>query len=203
MSIFTKPGWVLPVQNTFQYTCKQKIFLYKLFKGGEVAGKKICPEQVYLKMQKEFSPNEYVTIQQIKSLFPRMSSEQHKGMLKEPKSSQPPEDILLSRNEAIIDENEIRETACSVLAELLDLKLNKWVLVAYEGQVFPGIVKKVLNGTVKVKCMEYEISSQNCFRWPVDNDSIWYEYVICKIDAPSISGLCANNKRRETCSCKQ
>ena len=110
---------------------------------------------------------------------------------------------VVAMNYAIIDDNKIRETACSVLTEIMGLKLNKWVLVTYEGQVFPGIVKSVLNGAVKVKCMEYEISSQNCFRWPVDNDSIWYEYdVICKIDAPSISGRCASNKRRDVCNRK-
>ena len=76
----------LPVRNTFWYTCKQKMFLYKHFKEGESTGTKISPEQVHLKMRKEFSPNEYVTIQQIKSLFSRKSSEQLKGMLKDLKS---------------------------------------------------------------------------------------------------------------------
>ena len=67
-----------------------------------------------------------VTIQQIKTLFSRMSSEQRKGTLKEPKSSQADEETVLSRNVETIDDNEIRETACSVLPEILDLKFGIW-----------------------------------------------------------------------------
>ena len=68
----------------------------------------------------------------------------------------------------------------------------------YEDQVFPGVVK-VLNGAVKVKCMEYETLTQNCFSWSDDIDSILYENddVICKIDAPSDSGHCTYNKRKQ------
>ena len=46
MSLFTRPGWALPVGNTFRYSYKQKAFLYELLKEGEVTGKKVSPDQV-------------------------------------------------------------------------------------------------------------------------------------------------------------
>ena len=76
---------------------------------GEITGKKNSPEQVHLKMRMEFSPNEYVTIQQIKSLFSRMSAEQRKGTLMEPTVSQVNEEIaLLTPEKATIDVTVIR-----------------------------------------------------------------------------------------------
>ena len=82
MSVFSRPGWALPIRNTFRYSYEQKIFLYNVFKEGEETGKKMSPEQVHMKMRKQFSANQYVTVQQIKSLFSRWSSEQRKGYLK-------------------------------------------------------------------------------------------------------------------------
>ena len=58
-------------------------------------------------MLKEFSSNEYVTIQQIKSLFSRMSSEQRKGTLTEPINLQPGEEVALGE----VGDNHLNETA--------------------------------------------------------------------------------------------
>ena len=69
MTLFCDPGWALPHRNTFRYSYKQKKFLYDLFKEGEKTGKKVAPEQVVLKMRKQFSTSEYVTVQQVKSIF--------------------------------------------------------------------------------------------------------------------------------------
>ena len=80
---FCDPGWALPRRSTFRYSYKQKKFLYDLFEG-EKTGKKVAPEQVVLKMRKQFSTSEYVTDQQVKSIFSRLSTEKWKGTLKEP-----------------------------------------------------------------------------------------------------------------------
>ena len=128
-----------------------------------------------------------------------MSSEQRKGTLKEPTSMQSDEEVPMVRDEVRIDQNLMRQTACSVLTEVMDFEINKWVMVSYEDEVFPGIVKKVFDGMVRVGCMEYDIPSRNCFRWPLVIDELDYKYddVICKIDAPEITGVSAKNKRRD------
>ena len=84
MSMFAEPAWALPVRNNFGYSYKQKKFLYDRFIEGELSGKKKSPEQVHLDMRKEFAPSQYVTVQQIKSLFSRMSQEKRRGTLQEP-----------------------------------------------------------------------------------------------------------------------
>ena len=40
---------------------------------------------------------------------------------------------------------------------------------------------------------------ENCFRWPINDDTSDYEceYVICKIEAPEITGASAKNKRKD------
>ena len=42
------------------------------------------------------------------------------------------------------------------MTELVDFECCEWVIILYNGDIFPGIIK-VLNGSVKVQCMEYEI----------------------------------------------
>ena len=58
MTLFCEPGWALPHRNTFRYSYKQKKFLYDQFEEGEKTGKKMSPEQVVLKMRKQFSTSE-------------------------------------------------------------------------------------------------------------------------------------------------
>ena len=200
MSIFSSPGWALPVRSNFHYSYEQKKFFCDSFKEGEISVKKMSPEQVHLKMRKDFSPSQYVTVQQIKSLFSRMTAEQRKGTLKEPtKISQPEEYVVSEGEEAIIEDNQVRETACSIMTEILDSECNNWVIVLYNGDIFPGIIKVVLNEIVKVQCMEYEIPHHNCFKWPGSVDIIDYEYkdIVSKIDAPEITGVSAKNKRKD------
>ena len=50
-------------------TAKQKNLLYQYFIQGEESGKKLSPDQVHRRLKKDLSPNEYVTSQQIRSLF--------------------------------------------------------------------------------------------------------------------------------------
>ena len=71
LRIFPKPGCVSPVRKNFRFSEKQKKILYKLFMDGEVSGNNMNPEQVHLELRKVLTPSEYVSSQQICSLFSR------------------------------------------------------------------------------------------------------------------------------------
>ena len=77
-------GWALPTRSTFRYSMRQKDILYKLFMEGEVSEKKFSPEQVHLLIRKELQVSEYVTTQQIRSLFSRWSRLKKDNRLNEP-----------------------------------------------------------------------------------------------------------------------
>ena len=71
LHIFAKPGWVLSLRTNFRFSENQKKILYKVFMDGEVSGKKMSPEQVHRELRKALTPSEYVSSQQICSLFSR------------------------------------------------------------------------------------------------------------------------------------
>ena len=71
LRIFTKPGWASPSRKNFRFSDNKKKILYKVFMDGEVSGKKMSPEQVPLELRKVLTPSEYVSSQQIRSLFSR------------------------------------------------------------------------------------------------------------------------------------
>ena len=54
---------------TFRYSFEQKDMLYKIFMKGEITGKKESPEDVEKIVRKDLKPHQYVTSQQIRSLF--------------------------------------------------------------------------------------------------------------------------------------
>ena len=71
------------------------------------------------------------------------------------------------------------------------VECDEWVMALYDGEIFPGVIKKVCHdGTVCVQCMEYE-QNKNHFRWPAVDDIIDYrwENVIGSIKAPEITGV--------------
>ena len=70
-NVFCNKGWALPVRRIFRYTEKQKKLLLEVFIAGEESGKKMSPEQVHQSLRRKLSPSEYVTSQQIRSLFSR------------------------------------------------------------------------------------------------------------------------------------
>ena len=201
MSIFSTPGWALPIRKIFRYSYEQKMFLFNIFKEGEETGKKMSPDQTHMKMREQFPVSQYVTAEQIKSLFSRWSCEQRKGILKEPKRSQKEEEVYTTpvQDKATLDNDVIRGTTCSVMTVIMDLECSKWVMVLYDGDIFPGIIKQITSQKVTVQCMEYEMEGKNCFRWPNNSDISDYEYefVICKIDAPEITGVSTKNKRKD------
>ena len=84
MKMFKQQGWALPVRSNFRYSAKQKVLLYKYFVEGEESGKKMSPEQVHLLLRKDHIPSEYVTSQQIRSLYSRWSTLKRQGKLTPP-----------------------------------------------------------------------------------------------------------------------
>ena len=119
---FCDPGWALPHRNTFRYSYKQK---------------KVAPEQVVLKTRKQFSTSEYVTVQQVKPIFSRMSTEKRKGTLKEP-VKQENGAILEIKTTAVeevdnsvdaeSDEVDIANNLRDANETVMDLKVNEWVI---------------------------------------------------------------------------
>ena len=85
-------GWSLPVRKRARFTDKQRKLLYNIFIQGEESGKKVSPQQVHLQIRKSLKPEEYVTSQQIKSLFSRWSQLKQKGKLTDVEDSKEPKD---------------------------------------------------------------------------------------------------------------
>ena len=71
MNIFLSQGLALPVRSTFRLSNQQKALLYRYFIRGEESGDKTSPEQVHMLLRKELPPDQFVTSQQIRSLFSR------------------------------------------------------------------------------------------------------------------------------------
>ena len=84
LDCFENEGWALPIRSTFRFNIKQKKILYRYFMEGETTGKKFSPEQVHVLMRRELLVTEYVTSQQIRSLFSRWSRLKSQNKLQEP-----------------------------------------------------------------------------------------------------------------------
>ena len=89
---FHEMGWSLPVRKRTRFTDKQRKLLYDIFIQGEESGKKVSPHQAHLQIRKSLKPEEYVTSQQIKSLFSRWSQLKQKGKLTDVEDSKEPKD---------------------------------------------------------------------------------------------------------------
>ena len=82
-TMFKNIEWALPTRSNFRYTNKQKQVLFKYFMEGEESGNKMSPEGVIL-LRKKLLPEEYVSVQQIRSLFSRWSKLYREGKLRPP-----------------------------------------------------------------------------------------------------------------------
>ena len=89
---FNEMGWALPIRKKTRFTDKQKKLLYDIFIQGEESGKKNSPHQAHLQIRKSLTPEEYVTPQQIKSLFSRWSQLKQKGKLMDTHNTEWPGD---------------------------------------------------------------------------------------------------------------
>ena len=67
-------GWALPKRKVFRYSTKQKRLLMEIFLAGEEYREKMSPEQVHQQLRTKLKPSEYVTSQQIRSLFSKKVS---------------------------------------------------------------------------------------------------------------------------------
>ena len=89
-------GWALHERRKFRFDKEQLCILIKLFNDGERTGRKVTPEQAEREIRKRLSTNQYVTAQQIRSLFSRWSRQLRNGTLN------------LEENEEIIEEKDER-----------------------------------------------------------------------------------------------
>lgn len=64
------------------------------------------------------------------------------------------------------------------------LKINTYVIIKYEGEYFPGMIKNIDNNSYEISTMV--LSRGNTFRWPDTPDQIWYnrEAIMEKIQEP-------------------
>ena len=62
--------------------------------------------------------------------------------------------------------------------------VDEWVVVRYDGQVYPGIVVALHGADIEVKAME--CAGNNRYKWPKHQDQIHYEpqNVLCLIPEP-------------------
>lgn len=65
----------------------------------------------------------------------------------------------------------------------LDVRVGEWVLVRYDGSLFPGEVKGIGEQEINVSVM---VPSGSHFKWPAIEDSIFYQMtdVIKKLSPP-------------------
>lgn len=88
---FNEMGWGLPVRERTRFTDNWRKLLYDIFIQEEESWKKDFPTGSSLTNKEKFK-EEYVTSQQIKSLFSRWSQLKQKGKLIDAENSEEPED---------------------------------------------------------------------------------------------------------------
>ena len=184
----TERGWGLPRRLKFRYSYKQKLLLYNVFMDGEKSGRKKSPDETERLIRKHLRLSEYVTSQQIRSLFSSFAKQLKEGTLKEP---QPPAVIhdtnldgeiydINDESEGNIEDMEQSEPtfdvvleANRVFSELMKLKVGDYVAVRRETQWFPGKVNVIIeDGSLEVSLMKFadDFRRTNRFRWIGDGE---------------------------------
>ena len=92
------------------------------------------------------------------------------------------------RDDDITDDDNIEVaglTEAAVVAVPMNLDVGNWVLVSYDGSLFPGEVRGISGKEVKVAVM---ISSGSHYKWPSVEDCIPYplEDVVMKLSPPVV-----------------
>ena len=176
MKCFHQVGWALPVRSTFRYSLKQKKVLCEYFIKGEANGKKMTGSQVAKLTRSSFTTSEYLTENQIKSLFSRWSKLKREGKLKPPTDDTASQNKLIQTEEQAEDNDdhnaEFQEESVRI-TNLLSWSKDDWVAVEYEGKWYPGMVKEV-GDLITVKSMEVPTLGKNCFKWPKSVDVLPY-----------------------------
>ncbi|XP_063220054.1 uncharacterized protein LOC134529662 [Bacillus rossius redtenbacheri] len=93
--------------------------------------------------------------------------------------------VKISRDEGSNSEGDImsNSTKCN------HVNLDDWVIVKYDGKLFPGLVKKLRPDYVDVSVMHLS-DTGSYYKWPSQEDCISYLFsdVVKKIDAPIVTG---------------
>ncbi|XP_047126302.2 uncharacterized protein LOC100212395 [Hydra vulgaris] len=206
MNIFLLQGWALPVRSSFRFSNQQKELLYKYFIRGEESGNKMSPEQVHMQLRRELPPDQYVTSQQIRSLFSRFSNLKRKGKLVEP-TTENNENSQVNDNKEVYgenddfnltgdneDDNKYEEDIANLAKEIcLVWKVNDWVAVTYEKQWNIGYIVEVSITGIRINCM-INGQEKNTFRWPVTTEKInnQTDKIICLVNAPFLISGCGD-----------
>ena len=191
-------GWALPVRSVFRFSFTQKKILHNIFIDGEKSNKKMSAEQAQQLMRKDLSPEQYVTAQQIKSLFSRWAKLYREGKLKEPvETGHQYDEVDRESDEEYEDDEEADAAACQhefILNEHAEdirkgfalYEEDDWVAIAYDNSWFPGIVSSFSDDGIFVNCMEYITKDKNCFHWPEKLDICCYEEknILCQLNPP-------------------
>ena len=195
MKMLQTEGWALPVRSNFRFSLEQKNILYKCFTDGEKTGNKVSPEEMEHITQEQLTPNDYVTSQQIQSLFSRWCKKLQEGTLQPPsqkKGSAPVadggnysdeddvygdddngDDSVGDDVEVVHYHNELSDAVAEICPQW---KVHDWVVVMYDDQIFPGQVTAIEDdGGVGVDCMHECFSERNCFSWPLPRDNTTYQ----------------------------
>nr|XP_047141455.1 uncharacterized protein LOC124816344 [Hydra vulgaris] len=189
----------LPVRSSSRFSNQQKELLYKYFIRGEESGNKMSPEQVRMQLRRELPPDQYVTSQQIRSLFSRFSNLKRKGKLVEP-TTKNNENSQVNDNKEVYgknddfnltgdneDDNKYKEDIANLAKEIcLVWKVNDWVAVPNEKQWNIGYIVEVSITGIRVNCM-INGQEKNTFRWPVTTEEInnQTDKIICLCDSNS------------------
>ena len=67
---------------------------------------------------------------------------------------------------------------------MLKLKEKSYVLVEYDGNIYPGTVLRILDDSALISAMQK--SGYNVWKWPKNADIIWYRHskIIRTIEEP-------------------
>ena len=161
------------MQSKFRFSEDQKKYLVKVFKEGEKTGIKASPEEVHQKMRQHFSPSEYVTERQIRSLFSRLTRDLKSNSLSLDEDCDDIDDIQF----------EVEEVATDLCNN--DYRGGEWVAIRYEGNWYPGEIL-IAGDKVKVQCMQrVGQGSANNFIWGKEDVHMYpVEDIICTIKPP-------------------
>ena len=196
LDMFMKKGWALPVRSKFRFSFQQKDILYTCFMNGEKTGNKVSPEEAASIIREKLSPKDYVTVQQIRSLFSRWCKQFREGTLQAPKKITSTNDVSDAEDEDVDDCAEDDDDAVRYQNELTRIVQNAcpqwnvkdWVVINYDNEMFPGeIISIEDDDSVVVDCMKECFAGRNCFRRPQprDNKTAYDPHqIICAIKQP-------------------
>ena len=187
-------GWALPKRKHVRFSPKQLGYIFDIFINGESTGQKAVPEDVVTNMRtlrvdgkKQFVPNEYLRVSQVKSLFSRFAKQKRQGNLKQPQQSAELQQDLIEEesNETEAEAVLLEEQRDMIIEDLFKVvpSCGEWVLVKYDGVVFVGIILQASNDEYQVKTMLK--AGINSFKWPRCDDVCWYKDITDIIDPPS------------------